>query len=207
MNKKHGYLINVILVIIMCSLIIGCGTTNVQKKTTGGVALGALAGGLLGGSKGAVIGSAVGGVSGYAIGTDQDRHKEKMELERERIALEKSKITSDPKTAYRPPKKNSLVGSTWRVISIVSKEPYPEYHSMVVTFQTNNKLTSLTVLKDGSTITYVESYRVVDDALVISGKEDGKEYVVNGKYSIEGKQMIYVAPEYRIVLEEIEEKI
>ena len=78
---------------------------------------------------------------------------------------------------------------------------------MVVTFQTNNKLTSLTVLKDGSTITYVESYRVVDDALVISGKEDGKEYVVNGKYSIEGKQMIYVAPEYRIVLEEIEEKI
>jgi hypothetical protein len=204
--KSFKYCV-VTLIIGLCIVLAGCGTTNAQRKTTGGVALGALAGGLLGGSKGAVVGSAIGGVSGYAIGTEQDRHKEKMELERERIALEKSKVTSDPKTAYRPPNKNPLVGSTWRVISIVSKEPYPEYHSMVVTFQTNNKLTTLAVLKDGSTPTYVESYRVVDDALVISGKEDGKDYVVNGKYSIEGKQMIYVAPEYRIVLEEIEEKI
>jgi len=57
--------------------------------------------------------------------------------------------------------------------------------------------------KDGSTTTIVESYRVVDDVLVISGKD----YVVNGKYSIEGKQMIYVAPEIRTVLEEIEEQV
>jgi len=46
-------------------------------------------------------------------------------------------------------------------------------------------------------------YRVVDDVLVISGKD----YVVNGKYSIEGKQMIFVAPEIRTVLEEIEEQV
>jgi hypothetical protein len=57
--------------------------------------------------------------------------------------------------------------------------------------------------KDGSTTTIVESYRVVDDVLVISGKD----YVVNGKYSIEGKQMIFVAPEIRTVLEEIEEQV
>jgi hypothetical protein len=31
--------------------------------------------------------------------------------------------------------------------------------------------------------------------------------VTNGKYSIEGKQMIFLAPGYRIVLEEIEEKV
>ena len=74
---------------------------------------------------------------------------------------------------------------------------------MVVTFQTNSKMTTLMALKDGSTDTIVESYRVLDDVLVISGKD----YVINGKYSIEGKQMIFVAPEIRTVLEEIEEQI
>jgi hypothetical protein len=67
-------------------------------------------------------------------------------------------------------------------------------------------MTTLTVLKNGETTTFAETYRVMDDALVISGKENGKDYVVNGKYSIEGNQMIFVAPGYRIVLEEIEEQ-
>jgi uncharacterized membrane protein len=79
MNRRQGYLIYVILLVSMCLLVIGCGTTNVQRKTTGGVALGALAGGLLGGRTGAVVGGAVGGVAGYAVGTDQDRNKEKVE--------------------------------------------------------------------------------------------------------------------------------
>ena len=206
MNRKQGNLINVILIVSMCLLLIGCGTTNAQRKTTGGVALGALAGGLLGGRSGAVVGSVVGGAAGYAVGTEQNRNKEKVELERERLAIEKSKITKDPNTAHRPPNRNSLVGSTWRIISIVSDDPYPEYHSMVVSFQTNSKMTTLTVLKNGETTTFAETYRVMDDALVISGKENGKDYVVNCKYSIEGKQMIFVAPGYRIVLEEIEEQ-
>ena len=51
--------------------------------------------------------------------------------------------------------------------------------------------------------TIVESYRAVDDVLVIFGKD----YVVNGKYSIVGKQMIFVVPEVRTVLEEIEEQV
>jgi hypothetical protein len=61
----------------------------------------------------------------------------------------------------------------------------------------------LLALKDGSMQTIVESYRVVEDVLVISGKD----YVINGKFSIDGKQMIFVAPEIRTVLEEIEEQI
>lgn len=200
MKKKIGFLIFVILVI-------ACGTNNVQRKTTNGVALGALAGGLHGGGSGAVVGSATVSDAGYVVGTEQDMHIEKMEMERERLAIERSEVTDDPKTAYRPPNRNPLVGSTWRIISIVSDQPYPEYHSMVVTFQTNSKMTTLTVLKDGKTVTFVENYRVVEDVLVITGKEDGKDYVVNGKYSIEGKQMIYVVPGYQIVLEEVEEKV
>jgi len=70
---------------------------------------------------------------------------------------------------------------------------------MVVTIQTNSKMTTLTAFKDGTTDTTVESYRIVDDVLVISGKD----YIINGKYSIEKSQMIYVAPEMRVVLEEV----
>ena len=38
--------------------------------------------------------------------------------------------------------------------------------------------------------------------------EDGpasniKDYIINGKYSIEKNQMIFVAPEMRVVLEEV----
>ncbi len=115
----------------------------------------------------------------------------------------KTQVTDDPKTAYRPSNENPLVGSTWRVLSVVSEEPYPEWASIVITFQTNTKVTTLMLLKDGTTRTIVESYRIVEDVLVITGKD----YVYNGKFSIEGKQMIFVAPEIRTVLEEIEEEV
>ena len=79
---------------------------------------------------------------------------------------------------------------------------------MVVTFTSNTKLTTMTVLKNGETLTSVESYRVVDDVMIISGKdENGKDYVINAKFSVEGKQMVLVAPDMRIVMEEVEERV
>jgi len=128
--------------------LVGCGATNVERKTTGGIGLGALAGGLITGKPGsAIAGAAVGGLAGYAIGTDQDRHAEKMALEREQNEIAKAKITSDPKTAYRPPNRNDLLGTTWRVISIEGEQPLPEYHSLVTTFQANSKVTTFSVLR------------------------------------------------------------
>ena len=117
----------------MLFILIGCGDTNVGRKTTGGVGLGALAGGLItGDAGGAVAGAAVGGLAGYAIGTDQDRYadqkaleQEKLDLEKEQAAIAKATITSDPKTAYRPSSGNALVGTTWRVISIKGQQPFP----------------------------------------------------------------------------------
>ncbi len=202
LTKRHHFLY-LISIIIFCLVLAGCGSTKAQKGATGGGTAGAVAGGLLGGWRGAAIGAAVGTGVGYIAGNEADKKAAKEEAARERAALEKSRITEDPKTTYRPPNNNALAGSTWRVISRVSDEPFPEYSSMVVTFQTNSKMTTLLALKDGSTETIVESYRVLDDVLVISGKD----YVINGKYSIEGKQMIFVAPEIRTVLEEIEEQI
>ena len=56
---------------------------------------------------------------------------------------------------------------------------------------------------DGRTETYSENYSVIDDVLILSG--DG--YVTNTKYSINNNQMVIVAPNMRVVLEEIEEGV
>jgi len=192
------------LLAILGLMLFGCGSTKAQKGGTSGAALGAIVGGLAGGSVGsAAVGAAAGGGLGYIIGNEADKEEAKEKAEEEREALKKSKITSEPETAYRPPNDNPLVGSTWRVLSIVSDEPLPEYHSMVVTFQTNTKLTTLTVWGDGQISSEVESYRVVDDVLIISGKD----YLINAKYTVNNKQLIIVEPKLRMVMEEVEEKV
>ena len=203
MKGKNLCLVICVLIVGFSMALVGCGTTQAQKGATGGGAIGAMVGGVLGGWEGAAIGAAVGGGTGYIIGNEQDKKAAKRQAERDRAELNKARVSKDPGTAYRPPNRNPLVGSTWRVLSIVSEKPVPAYSSMVVTFQTNSKITTLTVLKNGETKTEVESYRVVDDVLVITGKD----YMINAKYSIEGKQMIIVAPEIRIVMEEIEENV
>jgi hypothetical protein len=209
MKVKFSHFIQVILVIGLCLALAGCGTTHAQKSATGGAALGALAGGLIGGDwSDAVVGAAVGTGLGYMAGNEKDKAVAKQETEAVRTAQAQAQVTSDPSTAYKPPKQSKFAGSTWRILSLVSDDPYPEFSSMVVTFTTDTKLTTLTVLKNGETLTSVESYRVVDDVMIISGKdENGKDYVINAKYSVEGKQMILVAPDMRIVMEEVEERV
>jgi len=190
----------------------GCGATNVERKTTAGIGLGALAGGLMSGDAGgAVAGAAVGGLAGYAIGTDQDRYADNKVLEQERLALEKEQtaiakatITNDPKTAYRPDSRNDLVGTTWRVISIEGEQPFPEYHSVITTFQTNSKVTTLVIDENGSTTSVAETYQLVNDVMVVTGEQDGQQYVVDGKYSIQDGTFVYVTPVYRIVAEKVD---
>jgi hypothetical protein len=190
MLKSNSY-ISIIVIIPVLFMLVGCGATNVERKTTGGIGLGALAGGLITGKPGgAIAGAAVGGLAGYAIGTDQDRHAEKMALEKERNEIAKAKITSDPNTAYRPTSRNDLVGTTWRVISLEGEQPFPDYHSVISTFQTNSKITTLVIGKDGETQSVAETYQLVDNILVISGEEEGEKYVVDGKLSIENDTFV-----------------
>ena len=212
MSSWNKHVSTMIVIGVAAIILAGCGATNVKRKTTGGVGLGALAGGLITGDVGgAVAGAAVGGLGGYAIGTDQDRNAEKQALEKEKLALEKEQtaiakatITSDPKTAYRPESRNDLVGTTWRVISIEGEQPFPDFHSVISTFQTNSKLTTLIIGKEGSTQSVTETYQLVDDILVVSGEEDGKKYVVDGKLSIQDGTFVYVTPTYRVTGEKIE---
>ena len=204
MSTGNKSLLSVLAIIPVLFFLTGCGATNVERKTSGGIGLGALAGGVMSGDVGgAVAGAAVGGLAGYAIGTDQDRHAEKMALEKERNEIAKAKITDNPNTAYRPSNRNDLVGTTWRVISIEGEQPFPDYHSLVTTFQTNSRVTTLVIGKDGDTQSVAETYQIVDDILVISGEENGTKYVVDGKLSIVSDTFVYVTPTYRVTGEKV----
>jgi hypothetical protein len=173
----------------------GCGSTG----TSQGASTGAIVGGLVDGWGGAAAGAIIGGGIGYAVDSSEDKKKQQEFKAREVAALEKASITSDSKTAYRPTNNNPLTGSTWRVISLVDDEnKTAEFKSMVITFQTNSKATTLILWADGRAETYGENYTVVDDVLVLSGAG----YVTNTKYSIANKQMVLVAPTMRVVLEE-----
>ena len=211
MNQLNTCVRTAVLIGLAGILITGCGATNVENKTTAGIGLGALAGGVITGDVGgAAAGAAVGGLAGYAIGTDQDRYADKQALEQEKMALEKEQaaiaramITNDPDTAYRPSSGNKLVGTTWRVISIEGESPFPEFHYIVSTFQTNSKVTTLVIDENGATDSIVETYVITDDLLVVAGEEEGQKYVVDGKLTIEDDTFTYSTPAYTVTGERI----
>ncbi len=204
MRSASQLLAPVILLALAVLLAPGCGSSSAQRGGTGGAALGALAGGLIGGSwRAAATGAAIAGGVGYIAGNEQDKAIAREQADRDRAAMNAAYISTNPKTAYRPPNRSSLVGSTWRIISYVSNEPVPRYHSVVVSFQTNTRLTTLTVDPSGKVESKVETYRIVDDVIIISGNG----YVINAKWSVANGQLIIVAADRRIVLEEVEEGI
>lgn len=191
---------NALAVIALTSLLSGCGTTS----TSQGASTGAVVGGLVDGWGGAAAGALIGGGIGYAVDATEAKKKDQELKERELSALEKSTVSGDPNTAYRPENSNPLTGSTWRVISFVEDEKKTaDFSSLVISFPTNTKSTTLIQWADGRAETYGENYSVVSDALILSGKG----YVTNAKYSIQDNQMILVAPNMRVVLEEVEEQI
>lgn len=200
MNTKTRLACVLIIAVALLGGVQGCGSTGTSK----GASTGAVVGGLVDGWGGAATGALIGGGIGYASDHAEAKKKEQELKERELSALEKSTITSDPNTAYQPKNNNPLTGSTWRVISFVEDEPKTaKFSSLVISFPTNTKSTTLIQWADGRAETYAENYSVLDDVLVLSGEG----YVTNTKYSIQDKQMILVAPNMRVVLEEVEEGV
>ncbi|MCD6543713.1 MAG: hypothetical protein J7K34_04325, partial [Flavobacteriaceae bacterium] len=114
---------------------------------------------------------------------------------------EKSTVSADEKTAFRPSNSNNLTGSTWRVISLVDDETNAKgFASIILSFQTNTRVTTLILWKDGKSETFGETYTIVGDALIFSGKD----YVTNTKYSLDGNRLVVVSPTFQAVLEEVE---
>ena len=177
-----------------------CGSTN----TSQGASTGAVVGGLVGGWEGMATGALIGGGVGLMADSAEDKKIQQQQKEKELAILEKSRITADEKTAAQPENSNKLTGSTWRVLSLVDDEnKTSDFSSMLLTFQTNTRATTLILWADGKSETYSERYSVVGDALIFTGKD----YVTNSKYTINGNQMVLVTPTIRCVLEEVEEGI
>ena len=199
--KKLFASVSVLFIVISLTFsLVSCGSTNTSKGAT----TGAIVGGLVDGWGGAATGALIGGGVGLMADSAEDKKIRQQQKERELAMLEKSSVTEDPKTAYKPSNSNPLTGSTWRVISLVDEKDNTDgFASIVITFQTNTKATTLILWKDGRSETYGETYTVLNDALIFSGKD----YVTNTKYSINGNQMILVAPDLRVVLEEVEEGV
>lgn len=184
MKRSKSYLWRAVALILAIAIQSSCGSTKTSQ----------------GASTGALIGAGIGLMSDTA----DDKKKRQEQKDRELAILEKSSITNDPKTAYSPDNSNQLIGSTWRVISLVDeKNATPDFASIILTFQTNTRATTLILWQDGKSETYGESYSVVSDVLIFTGKD----YVTNTKFSVNNKQMVLVSPTMRVVLEEIEEGI
>jgi len=207
MTSKSALILGTVLATVVNAGAVDAQTSEAKRKGLWGAGIGAIAGGLIGGDwEDAAVGAMAGGGLGYMAGNEDDKRRAQAQAAAERRARAQAQVTNNPQTAYRPPATNQLVGSTWQVISLVSDEPYPEYASMVVTFPSNSKLSTMAVHKDGTTETWVENYRIVEDVMVVSGKDPktGKSYVFNFKYSVDGDQFIAVAPESRVVMERVQ---
>ena len=200
MKHLRVYSLRNIAIVIAVIGITACGSTN----TTKGASTGAVVGGLVGGWEGMAAGALIGGGVGLMADSAEDKKIQQQQKEKELALLEKSRITADEKTAAQPANNNKLTGSTWRVVSLVDDEnKTSEFSSMILSFQTNTRATTLILWADGKSETYSERYTVVDDALIFSGKD----YVTNSKYTINGNQMVLVTPTIRCVLEEVEEGV
>jgi len=198
MKPQKISIFRISIFLLTLSVLISCGSSNTSQGASGG----AIIGGLVGGWEGAATGALIGGGVGLMADSAEDKKIRQEQKERELALLEKSSVTADEKTAYRPSNTNPLTGSTWRVVSLVDeKKETPGFASIILSFQTNTRATTLILWNDGKSETYGESYTVVGDALVFTGKD----YVTNSKYTINGKQMVLVSPDLRVVLEEVEE--
>lgn len=200
MNKKATTIIQNTGLILLVLILSSCGTTNTSQGATSG----AIIGGLVDGWDGMATGALIGGGIGLMEDSAEDKKIRQQQKDRELAILEKSRISADAKTVQTPKNSNTLTGSTWRVVSLVDDEKKTsEFSSMILSFQTNTRATTLILWADGKSETYSERYSVVGDALIFTGKD----YVTNSKYSINSNQMILATPTMRVVLEEVEEGI
>lgn len=196
MKTIKKLLVSVSLVIIVSFMITSCGTT----KTADGAVSGALIGGLVGGWDGAATGALVGGGVGLMADSADDKKVRQNQKERELRMMEKANSQPVPQPVTKPQSTGALSGSTWKVVSLVDEtKSKNDFASWIITFQSDKKATTIVLNKDGKSETFSESYTIVDDVIVFTGKD----YVTSAKFSVSNKQMIIVTNTARVVLEEV----
>ena len=84
-----------LIIHLLCATLLGCsGSTTTESAARTGALLGGMSDGWAGAATGAILGGVLVSAVDHA---------------------------ADPSTAYRPQKTNMLVGSTWRVVSLVDE--------------------------------------------------------------------------------------
>ena len=184
------------LIIIVSLMITSCGST----KTADGAVSGALIGGLVGGWDGAATGALVGGGVGLMADSADDKKVKQNQKERELRMMEKANSQPVPQPVTKPKRTGELNGSTWKVVSMVDEtKSENDFVSWIISFQSDKKAITLVLNKDGKSETFSESYTIVDDVIIFTGKD----YVTNAKFSVVDKQMIIVTDTARVVLEAV----
>ena len=188
-----------LLLVAACLVLSACAT-----KTGTGAAIGGIGAALLTGNTGDIAtGAAIGAGIGYL--SEQEAAQKREEEEKKQETIQKSKITDDPDTAYRPANTNPFTGSTWRVINLQGETWLADYRQIIVSFQTNSKVTTMYSKEGGESDAYVETYGIVDDVLVFSGVENGEKYSATARYAHNGNLLSLTFEDLKVVLEEIEE--
>lgn len=198
--KRIKPMVFTFIMILSIGLFTSCGSS----KTAQGAGTGALVGGLVGGWDGMATGALVGGGVGLMVDAAEDKEIRQEQKEREIREMKKANDMQNKQQVIAQKNANRLVGTSWRVVSMVDdSKKSPEFSSLVVSFQTNTKAMTIILKPDGSSETYTETYTLVGDALIFTGKD----YVTNAEFKINGDQMIVVTPDQRVVLEEIKEAV
>ena len=196
MKTIKKLLVRVSLIITVSLMITSCGTT----KTADGAVSGALIGGLVGGWDGAATGALVGGGVGLMADSADDKKVRQNQKERELRMMEKANSQPALQPVSKPKSTGVLNGRTWKVVSIVDEtKSENDFASWIITFQSDKKATTIVMKKDGKSETFSESYTIVDDVIIFTGKN----YVTNAKFSVADNQMIIVTDTARVVLEEV----
>jgi hypothetical protein len=160
----------------------GCAT-QAQTGAAWGTGIGALAGQVIGGDTGAtLVGAAVGAGVGYLIGNEQDK---------QRAATVKSNELSQMTAP--------LGGTRWTVVDWSPRSEKVAFTSKTVDFRPNGEVVTTTVFSNGATQTDSETYRVLENTLIVN--KPG--YMVNYKFNIAGDTMTINAERVRATLRRI----
>lgn len=163
-------------------------SSSAKKGTMWGAGLGAVAGGLIGhhGSD-ALIGAAVGAGIGYVVGNEQDKKKAQEMSEQSRS------------NHYAHSETGPFAGTRWQLQDWSPKKGKVDFSSKTFEFGKDGWVKTTTKRKDGRSSSDSESYRVVNDILIVN-KGD---YLVNYHFTIQGDQMTVTTEKGRATLKRI----
>ena len=169
---------------MLASVVAIAGTAGCEtSKGTGalaGAGVGALIGAAAGDTQGAIIGAAIGTGVGYIIGDQVDKKK-----------AEEMSAKGNTHSEVGP-----LGGTRWKLSSVTVSKPVAPYVSKIVEFRPDGRAITTTTHPDGRVESVDESYRVVEQTLIVN--KPG--YLVNAHFELNGSNLTITDPGFTAVL-------